>query len=163
MSAFSAINSRVQFKTGSNSCRYFSCFYLLTKYVKYARVPKSFRGKSMKALSNALLAGIIILPMAPAMAAPTTVVRPQPSVAPVRTVITTVAPATGGMPPDLIVLRFANGRTENVTNPSRAVGGQPHEVVAAQKGIPLPCQAWRPIVPPSGFGFAAEITQTCGN
>jgi len=105
-----------------------------------------------------------LLAVAPAMAAPTTtVVRPQPSVAPVRTVITTVSPATGGMPPDLIVLRFANGRTENVPNPSRAVGGRPHEVVAAERGIPLPCQAWKQIPPPQGFGFAAEITQICGN
>lgn len=154
MSAFSAINSRVQFKTGSNSCRYFSCFYLLTKYVKYARVPKSFRGKSMKALSNALLAGIIILPMAPAMAAPATVGRP---------LLPPVVPATQGMPPDLIILRFIGGRTLEVSNPSRAVGGRPHEVVAAENGISLPCQAWRPIAPPQGFGFAAEITQTCGN
>lgn len=116
-------------------------------------------------LVSALLAAITFTTMAPAMATPATVVRPLPPVAPAtRTVTTTVAPmGIGGMLPDLIVLRFANGRTEEVSNPSRAVGGRPHEVVAEEKGIPLPCQAWKQIAPRTGFGFAAEITQICGN
>jgi len=117
----------------------------------------------MKNLYTAIL--VTLTTVAPAAMASPAMVRPQP-VAPatVRMLTnTTVAPATGGMLPDLIVLRFIGGRTLEVSNPSRAVGGRPHEVVAVEKGIPLPCQAWKQIPPPQNFGFAAEITQTCGN
>lgn len=114
-----------------------------------------FRGYSMKLFTKVILAAITLTAaVAPATAAPATVGRP---------LLPPVVPATQGMPPDLIILRFIGGRTLEVSNPSRAVGGRPHEVVAAEKGISLPCQAWRPIAPPQGFGFAAEITQTCGN
>lgn len=79
-------------------------------------------------------------------------------------VMATPQPQEGrGMLPDLIILRFIGGQTMEVSNPSRAIGGKPHEVVAAEKGIPLPCQAWKEGSSRQGYGFVAEITQICGN
>ncbi|MEY2986005.1 MAG: hypothetical protein RJB24_234 [Candidatus Parcubacteria bacterium] len=112
--------------------------------------------------ASALLAST--LAVAPTMARPLSqspgsfdLAQQEPTVAPVSTL------SIGGLPPDFIRLRFIGGRTLEVSNPSRAVGGKPHEVVAVERGMaPPPCQAWRPIAPPQGFGFAAEITETCG-
>lgn len=95
-------------------------------------------------IARILLASTALTTMSPAMATP----QPQEG---------------RGMLPDLILLKFADGRMEEVSNPSRSAGGRPHEVVAAEKGIPLPCQAWQEIQSRPGFGYAAQITQICGN
>jgi hypothetical protein len=114
-----------------------------------------FRGHSMKLISRAIMAATVSLfAMAPVMA------QQKP---PVRTGTSVPIAPIGGMLPDLIVLRFIGGRTLDVPNPSRAAGGQPHEVVAAQKGIPQQCQAWKEGPSRQGYGFVAEITQMCGN
>ena len=101
--------------------------------------------KCLSSFASVLLASTLpLLAVAPAMATP----QPQEG---------------RGMLPDLILLKFADGRMEEVSNPSRAAGGRPHEVVAADKGIPTACQAWQEIPSRPGFGYAAQITQICGN
>ena len=94
----------------------------------------------MNLISKAILA--VLVAMSPAMATP----QPQEG---------------RGMLPDLIILRFIGGQTIEVSNPSRSVGGKPHEVVAAEKSIPLPCQAWNEGASRKEYGFVAEITQIC--
>jgi hypothetical protein len=62
---------------------------------------------------------------------------------------------------DYLVLRFRDGRRV-VTYPRSNIDR--HENVAAQYGIAYCEQNWRQITPPSGFGYAAVITQGfCSN
>jgi len=62
---------------------------------------------------------------------------------------------------DYLELRFRDGRRV-VTYPRSHIDR--HEDVAAQYGIPHCEQRWREITPPSGFGYAAVITQGfCSN
>lgn len=62
---------------------------------------------------------------------------------------------------DYLVLRFRDGRTV-VTYPRSNTDR--HENVAAQYGIAYCEQNWSQIIPPSGFGYAAVITQGfCSN
>lgn len=95
----------------------------------------------MKFISSAAILAVLVA-MSPAMATP----QPQEG---------------RGTLPDLIILRFIGGKTIEVSNPSSSVGGQPHEVVAAENGIPLSCQAWKEGTSRKGYGFVAEITQIC--
>jgi len=138
-------------------------FLLLTldkiDIICYIAIVRQPRGNSMKTLFNlkrkfasALLVAAGITLMAPALAQQRPLVGTVPAVS---------AAPIGGMLPDLIVLRFIGGRTLEVSNPSRAAGGRPHELVAAENGISSQCQSWKEITPRPGFGFAAEITQIC--